>query len=182
MPVDFQPRSLPASLLDSQECHSLAQILVGHNRTYTISCFYHNIIMHAGGFEWYVDPVPDLELWSRWTAAGAVSGLMHEQGGGKGTGKKSHIFDFPGGTAIWRKFAKFRTQLFPYIYTQAHIAHQVKKGIAIYLISYRERLILSLLRLVYLLCNITFSTSGMILKPSINVSRWPVNTTRFFES
>ena len=87
----------------------------------TVSC------MHPGGFEWYVDPVPDLELWSRWTAAGAVSGLMHEQGGGKGTGKKSHIFDFPGGTAIWRKFAKFRTQLFPYIYTQAHIAHQVKK-------------------------------------------------------
>ena len=73
-----------------------------------------------------MDPVPDLELWSRWTAAGAVSGLMHEQGGGKGTGKKSHIFDFPGGTAIWRKFAKFRTQLFPYIYTQAHIAHQVQ--------------------------------------------------------
>ena len=72
-----------------------------------------------------MEPVPDLELWSRWTAAGAVSGLMHEQGGGKGTGKKSHIFDFPNGTAIWRKFAKFRTQLFPYIYTQAHIAHEV---------------------------------------------------------
>ena len=83
--------------------------------------------VYIGGFEWYVDPVPDLELWSRWTAAGAVSGLMHEQGGGKGNGKKSHIFDFPGGTAIWRKFAKFRTQLFPYIYTQAHIAHQVLK-------------------------------------------------------
>ena len=72
-----------------------------------------------------MDPVPDLELWSRWTAAGSVSGLMHEQGGGKGIGPKSHIFDFPNGTAIWRKFAKLRTQLFPYIYTQAHIAHEV---------------------------------------------------------
>lgn len=55
-----------------------------------------------------------------------MSGLMHEQGGGKGTGKKSHIFDFPNGTAIWRKFAKLRTQLFPYIYTEAHTAHQVR--------------------------------------------------------
>lgn len=33
-----------------------------------------------GGFEWYVDLAPDEELWSRWTAAGCVSGLMHEQG------------------------------------------------------------------------------------------------------
>ena len=101
--------------------------------------------MHTGGFEWYVDPVPDLELWSRWTAAGAVSGLMHEQGGGKGNGKKSHIFDFPGGTAIWRKFAKFRTQLFPYIYTQAHIAHQVKQLRVTWQSDESDRLILSLL-------------------------------------
>ena len=77
--------------------------------------------------------------------AGCVSGLMHEQGtyynithipvqyhlhcmavgGGKGSGPKSHIFDFPNGTAIWRKFAKLHMQLFPYIYTQAHIAHKV---------------------------------------------------------
>ena len=76
-----------------------------------------------------MDPVPDLELWSRWTAAGCVSGLMHEQGGGKGTGPKSHIFDFTNGTAIWRKFAKLRMQLFPYIYTQAHVAHEVYKGV-----------------------------------------------------
>ena len=78
-----------------------------------------------GGFEWYVDPPPDLELWARWTAAGCVSGLMHEQGGGKGEGPKTHIFDFENGTEIWRKFAKLRTQLFPYIYTQAHIAREV---------------------------------------------------------
>ena len=89
-------------------------------------CFHLSI---PGGFEWYVDPVPDLELWSRWTAAGCVSGLMHEQGGGKGTGPKSHIFDFPNGTMIWRKFAKLRMQLFPYIYTQAHIAHEASDPI-----------------------------------------------------
>jgi alpha-glucosidase (family GH31 glycosyl hydrolase) len=78
-----------------------------------------------GGFEWYVDRVPDLELWVRWTQAGCFSGLMHEQGGGKGHGSKSHIFDWPEGTRIWRKYAKLRMQLFPYIYTQAHTAHQV---------------------------------------------------------
>lgn len=50
-------------------------------------------------------------------------------GGGKGTGKKSHIFDFPNGTEIWRKFAKLRMQLFPYLYTQAHIAHEVRVNI-----------------------------------------------------
>ena len=77
-----------------------------------------------------MDPVPDLELWARWTAVGSVSGLMHEQGGGKGPGAKSNIFEFPNGTAIWRKFVKLRTQLFPYIYTQAHIAHEVR-GVAL---------------------------------------------------
>ena len=66
-----------------------------------------------------MEPPPDLELWARWTAAGAVSGIMHEQGGGKGTGEKTHIFDSPEGVRIWRKFAKLRTQLFPYIYLQA---------------------------------------------------------------
>ena len=52
-------------------------------------------------------------------------------GGGKGTGPKSHIFDFPNGTLIWRKFAKLRMQLFPYIYTQAHISHDVSKSVCI---------------------------------------------------
>eukprot|EP00731_Ephydatia_muelleri_P030244 Em0021g767a len=76
------------------------------------------------GFEWYVDPVPDLELWARWTAVGSVSGQMHEEGEGHGSGAKTNIFKLPNGTSIWRKFVKLRTQLFPYIYTQAHIAHE----------------------------------------------------------
>ena len=37
-------------------------------------------IWHTGGFEWYVDVPPTLELWARWTQAGCFSGLMHEQG------------------------------------------------------------------------------------------------------
>ena len=98
-----------------------------------------------GGFEWYVDSSPpDLELWSRWTEAGCFSGLMHEQGhtnlnfmqycqfefffgkgGGTGFVPKTHIFDWPEGTRIWRKYTKLRMQLLPYIYTQAHIAHEV---------------------------------------------------------
>lgn len=36
--------------------------------------------MNTGGFEWYVDVPPTLELWARWTQAGCFSGLMHEQG------------------------------------------------------------------------------------------------------
>lgn len=98
-----------------------------------------------GGFEWYVDSTPpDLELWSRWTEAGCFSGLMHEQGhilnsvrcyiisltgGGTGFVPKTHIFDWPEGTRIWRKYAKLRMQLLPYIYAQAHIAHQVITGL-----------------------------------------------------
>ena len=95
-----------------------------------------------GGFEWYVDSSPpDLELWSRWTETGCFSGLMHEQGlvtdlklvhycmlvtgGGTGFVPKTHIFDWPEGTRIWRKYTKLRMQLLPYIYSQAHIAHQV---------------------------------------------------------
>ncbi|XP_056006180.1 uncharacterized protein LOC125658835 [Ostrea edulis] len=78
-----------------------------------------------GGFEWYTSPPPDEELWVRWTQLGAFSGYMHEQGGGKGFGRKPHIFDSINGTRLWRKFAKLRTQLFPYIYTQAHTANQV---------------------------------------------------------
>ncbi|XP_046572431.1 sulfoquinovosidase-like [Haliotis rubra] len=77
-----------------------------------------------GGYEWYTNRAPSLELWVRWTQLGAFSGLMHEQGGGKGIGAKTHIFDTPVGTQLWRKFAKLRTQLFPYIYTQAHTAHE----------------------------------------------------------
>lgn len=51
--------------------------------------------------------------------------VPYSLGGGKGFTSKTHIFDWPEGTAIWRKYAKLRMQLFPYIYTQAHTAHEV---------------------------------------------------------
>ena len=39
-----------------------------------------HLFFNTGGFEWYVDVPPTLELWARWTQAGCFSGLMHEQG------------------------------------------------------------------------------------------------------
>nr|XP_039261954.1 sulfoquinovosidase-like [Styela clava] len=77
-----------------------------------------------GGFAWYVDPPPTMELWARWTQLGCFSGLMHEQGSGTGRGPKTHIFDTAEGTRIWRKYAKLRTQLSLYIYYAAHQARE----------------------------------------------------------
>ena len=51
-----------------------------HHRIRTYICPVHVYVLYIGGFEWYVDRVPDLELWVRWTQAGCFSGLMHEQG------------------------------------------------------------------------------------------------------
>lgn len=48
-------------------------------------------------------------------------------GGGTGFVPKTHIFDWPEGTRIWRKYAKLRMQLLAYIYTQADIAHEVSQ-------------------------------------------------------
>jgi len=75
-----------------------------------------------GGFVW-THP-PSLELWARWAQLGAVSGIMREQLGGTSLlGHAKHsIHAHPGGTAIWRKQAKLRTALFPYLYTAAHAA------------------------------------------------------------
>jgi len=76
-----------------------------------------------GGFVW-MEP-PSLELWVRWTQLGCLSGLMHMQTGGTSLLgiPKSHIHDWPEGTAIYRRWAKLRTVLFPYLYSAAHEAH-----------------------------------------------------------
>lgn len=76
----------------------------------------------VGGFAWYVQPPPSQELWIRWTQLGCFSGIMRDQTGGLGTGKKTQIFDFPEAVRVWRKYAKLRTALFPYLYTLAHEA------------------------------------------------------------
>ncbi|UPQ97710.1 glycoside hydrolase [Chloropicon primus] len=75
-----------------------------------------------GGFVW-VEP-PTLELWVRWVQVGSVSGIMRMQTGGTSLlGKeKTHVHDSPLGTFIYRRYAKLRTSLFPYLYTAAHAA------------------------------------------------------------
>lgn len=61
-------------------------------------------------------------------------------GGGTGFVPKTHIFDWPVGTRIWRKYTKLRMQLLPYIYTQAHIAHKVTGSfLASYIISFHTQ-------------------------------------------
>ena len=75
-------RSLPVSTLASLECLFLALTLVRvirHIAYSELSCQLCSFF-NAGGFEWYVDVPPTLELWARWTQAGCFSGLMHEQG------------------------------------------------------------------------------------------------------
>ncbi len=73
-----------------------------------------------GGFEWYVQPPSSPELYKRWTMLGCFSGIMRDQTGGFGHGPRTQIFDDPEAVRVWRKFAKLRTALFPYLYTLAH--------------------------------------------------------------
>ena len=77
-----------------------------------------------GGFVWTF--APTLDLWVRWTQLGTFSGTMHTQTHGTPLiGKeKSHIHDWPEGTYAWRKNAKLRTQLLPYIYEAAHLVRE----------------------------------------------------------
>lgn len=76
-----------------------------------------------GGFTWWVQLPPSPELWCRWAQLGAFSGTTHTQNGGMGIGRKTKILDTKEGRHCWRKVAKIRTQLFPYIYTAAHQAY-----------------------------------------------------------
>jgi alpha-glucosidase len=76
-----------------------------------------------GGFFWGVSPPPDDDLWCRWSQFGVFSGIMRTQTGGWGTGPKSRMLESEYGRRCWRKCAKMRTQLFPYIYNAAHEAH-----------------------------------------------------------
>jgi alpha-glucosidase (family GH31 glycosyl hydrolase) len=76
-----------------------------------------------GGFTWYMHPPPDKELLMRWTQLGCFSGIMRDQTGGFGLGRRTQIFDWPEAVFVWRKYAKLRTALFPYLYTLAHEAH-----------------------------------------------------------
>jgi alpha-glucosidase (family GH31 glycosyl hydrolase) len=55
------------------------------------------------------------ELLARWVQFGAVSGVMRTKHGGVGTGPgRPQVYD-PDQIGNWRRYAKFRTQLYPYI-------------------------------------------------------------------
>eukprot|EP01137_Pigoraptor_chileana_P032111 Opistho-2@20967 len=76
----------------------------------------------ASGFVWILQPPPSFELNVRWVQLAAFSGLSEYMAGGFGLGAKTRILDTPAGVALYRRYAKLRTQLFPHIYAAAHEA------------------------------------------------------------
>jgi hypothetical protein len=72
-----------------------------------------------GGFFALAKDQTNPELLDRWIQFGAVSGVMRTQANGFELGQKSRraqIFD-PDVLPIWRRYAKLRTQLYPYVIT-----------------------------------------------------------------
>ena len=77
-----------------------------------------------GGYvcEFYADL--SVELLTRWLQVGAFSGFMHDETEGSAcTPDRAQLFTNNETEYAWRRYAKLRTQLFPYIYTAAHEAH-----------------------------------------------------------
>ncbi len=69
-----------------------------------------------GGFFALASPQTTPELLARWIEFGFASGVMRTQANGFGGAKASRaqIFD-PATLPIWRRYAKLRTQLYPYL-------------------------------------------------------------------
>jgi len=70
-----------------------------------------------GGFFALAKDQTNAELLNRWIEFGAVSGVMRTQANGFALGPKqrrAQIFD-PGVMPVWRRYAKLRTQLYPYL-------------------------------------------------------------------
>ncbi|UJR35337.1 hypothetical protein I4U23_028098 [Adineta vaga] len=77
-----------------------------------------------GGYVCEVYPDLTVELLTRWLQVGTFSGFMHDETEGSGcTQERVQIFTNNQTEYVWRKYAKFRTQLFPYIFTSVHEAH-----------------------------------------------------------
>lgn len=77
-----------------------------------------------GGYacEFYSDLT--VELLTRWLQVGTFSGFMHDETEGSAcTPNRVQMFTNNQTEYAWRKYAKLRTQLFPYIFTAAHEAH-----------------------------------------------------------
>jgi alpha-glucosidase (family GH31 glycosyl hydrolase) len=73
-----------------------------------------------GGYTCILRPVLTEELLTRWVQYGAFSGIMRDETAGAMCGNRTQIFSSPSMARVYRKFAKLRTALFPYIYTAAH--------------------------------------------------------------
>jgi alpha-glucosidase (family GH31 glycosyl hydrolase) len=77
-----------------------------------------------GGYVCEFYPDLTLELLTRWLQVGTFSGFMHDETEGSAcTQERVQIFTSNQTEFVWRKYAKLRTQLFPYIFTLAHEAH-----------------------------------------------------------
>ncbi|CAF0766931.1 unnamed protein product [Adineta ricciae] len=77
-----------------------------------------------GGYVCEFYPDLTVELLTRWLQVGTFSGFMHDETDGSAcTQERVQIFTNNQTEYVWRKYAKFRTQLFPYIFTSAHEAH-----------------------------------------------------------
>ena len=77
-----------------------------------------------GGYVCEFYPDLTVELLTRWLQVGTFSGFMHDETEGSAcTQERAQIFTNNQTEYVWRKYAKLRTQLFPYIFTAAHEAH-----------------------------------------------------------
>jgi alpha-glucosidase (family GH31 glycosyl hydrolase) len=77
-----------------------------------------------GGYVCEFYPDLTVELLTRWLQVGTFSGFMHDETEGSAcTQERVQIFTNNQTEYVWRKYAKLRTQLFPYIFTLAHEAH-----------------------------------------------------------
>ena len=86
-----------------------------------------------GGFHALANPRTDDELNSRWLQLGAVSGVMRTQANGYGRPgtreQRSQVWS-PKVLPIWRRYAKLRTQLYPYLASASRVlpAHRDPAG------------------------------------------------------
>ncbi|CAF2787510.1 unnamed protein product [Rotaria sp. Silwood2] len=77
-----------------------------------------------GGYVCEFYPDLTVELLTRWLQVGTFSGFMHDETEGSAcTQERIQLFTNNQTVYVWRKYAKLRTQLFPYIFTLAHEAH-----------------------------------------------------------
>ena len=93
-----------------------AMVTQGLNYGYSGVGFYGSDI---GGYFSITAPPTSPELLTRWLEMGAFSGVMRTESEGFGRTPRAQIWD-PDVEPIWRRYAKLRTQLYPYIASASH--------------------------------------------------------------